>query len=382
MTSERLRLGFFTAASFGVLGVHVPFWPAWLAERGMSEVQIGTLGMAYMCARGIASPMWAHFVDRSGHRRRWLVAFTCASLLAFAPFQLANGFPALLAVTLAFALVNAPVLPLGENLLVLQARERGFDYGSTRVWGSIAFMLASWAAGWILDGGALGRAWWLVMGLLALSAASALRLPADPPEPRRAPQLFPLGTLFRDRRVFALLAGGGIVQAAHAMYYLFSTLHWENAGLSTATIGALWAEAVVAETIFFALARRVNERWSERMLMLSAVAAGAVRWSVLASTTDVTSIALVQWLHAFTFAAAHLAVIRRLQHVVPVQLSASAQSLYGALNIGAHALVISAITPLYASHGAVAYWPMIAVAALGGAWAVWGMGSAPLRRSA
>ncbi|MFM7299157.1 MAG: MFS transporter, partial [Planctomycetota bacterium] len=95
-----------------------------------------------------------------------------------------------------------------------------------------------------------------------------------------------------------------------------------------------------------------------------------------------TSIALVQWLHAFTFAAAHLAVIRRLQHVVPVQLSASAQSLYGALNIGAHALVISAITPLYASRGAVAYWPMIAVAALGGAWAVWGMGSAPLRRSA
>ncbi len=380
MKSDRLRLGAFTAASFGVLGVHVPFWPAWLEHRGLSEVQIGTLGMAYMCARGLASPMWAHFVDRSGHRRRWLVGFTLASLLAFAPFQLADGFTALLAITLGFAFVNAPVLPLGENLLVLQARERGFDYGSTRLWGSIAFMGASWAAGWILNGGELGRTWWLVMGLLALSALSALRLPADPPEPRRAPQLFPLGTLFRDRRVLALLVGGGIVQAAHAMYYMFSTLHWEKAGLSTATIGALWAEAVVAETIFFALARRVNERWSERALMISAVVAGVVRWSVLASTTDVLAIALVQWLHAFTFAAAHLAVIRRLQHVVPVQLSASAQSLYGALNIGAHALVISAITPLYASEGAVAYWPMIGVGVVGGAWALWGMGSGATRR--
>ncbi len=382
MKSERLRLGLFTAASFGVLGVHVPFWPAWLEHRGMSEVQIGTLGMAYMCARGIASPLWAHFVDRSGHRRRWLVGFTCASLLAFAPFELASGFSALLGLTLAFALVNAPVLPLGENLLVLQARERGFDYGSTRLWGSIAFMVVSWGAGWILDGGALGRTWWLVMALLALSATSALRLPADPPEPRRAPQLFPLGTLFRDRRVFALLAGGGIVQAAHAMYYMFSTLHWEKAGLSTATIGALWAEAVVAETIFFALARRLNERCTERVLMLSAVIAGVARWSVLASTTDVVAIASVQWLHAFTFAAAHLAVIRRLQHVVPVQLSASAQSLYGAMNIAAHALVISLITPLYASHGADAYWPMIAVGVLGGATALWGMGHVSFRRSA
>ena len=381
MKSDRLRLSAFTAASFGVLGVHVPFWPAWLEHRGMSEVEIGTLGMAYMCARGIASPLWAHFVDRSGHRRGWLVAFTCASLLAFAPFELASGFAALLGVTLLFAAVHAPVLPLGENLLVLQARERGFDYGSTRLWGSIAFMLASWAAGWILDGGELGRTWWLVMGLLALSATSALRLPADPVEPRRAPQLFPLGALFRDRRVLALLVGGGIVQAAHAMYYLFSTLHWEKAGISTATIGALWAEAVIAETVFFALARRVNERWSERALMTSAVVAGTVRWSVLASSTEVVSIALVQWLHAFTFAAAHLAVIRKLQHVVPVQLSASAQSLYGALNIGAHAVVISAITPLYASHGAVAYWPMIAVGLVGGWWAAWGMGSAAARRS-
>ena len=374
MGSDRLRLACFTAASFGVLGVHVPFWPGWLESRGLSAVEIGELGMVYMCTRGVASPTWAHFVDRSGRRKLWLVAFTLAALVCFAPFAWAHEYPALLALTVLFGVAHAPVLPLGENLLVLQARERGIDYGRTRLWGSVAFMGASLGAGIVLDDGAWSRTWWLVMVVLALSAVSALCLPADPVRPRPRAVGVPLAELLSDRRALAVLAGGGIVQSAHAMYYMFSTLHWEQSGHSTQLIGAFWAEAVVAETLFFAFARQLGGRGSERVLMVLAVLAGAVRWSVLASTSAVAPVAAAQLLHAFTFAAAQLAVVRHLQHAVPERLSASAQSLYGALNIGAHALVLSGITPLYASSGAAAYWPMIAVGAVGGALAIWGMG--------
>jgi PPP family 3-phenylpropionic acid transporter len=375
MGSDRLRLACFTAASFGVLGVHVPFWPGWLEHRGLSAVEIGELGMVYMCTRGVASPMWAHFVDRSGRRKLWLIAFTLGAVVGFAPVAWADDYPALLALTILFGIAHAPVLPLGENLLVLQARERGIDYGRTRLWGSVAFMGASLGAGMLLDDGSWSRTWWLVLLALALSAAAALALPADPTGPRKRAVGVPLAELLGNRRALAVLAGGGIVQSAHAMYYMFSTLHWEESGHSTRLIGALWAEAVVAETLFFAFARQLGGRGSERYLMLFAVLAGAIRWSVLASTTSVVPVAGAQLLHALTFAAAHLAVVRHLQHAVPERLSASAQSLYGALNIGAHALVLSFITPLYASSGATAYWPMIAVGAVGGALALWGMSS-------
>ena len=44
-------------------------------------------------------------------------------------------------------------------------------------------------------------------------------------------------------RVFVIfLIAVGLVQASHAAYYGFATIHWRAAGLSDAVIGALWAE--------------------------------------------------------------------------------------------------------------------------------------------
>lgn len=373
MRSDKARLSLFIAASFGVLGVHLPFWPAWLEQRGMSTLQIGTLGMAWAWTRGAASPVWAHFVDQSGHRRRWLAGFALASLLLFAPFVALDSFAALLGLTVLFCVAHAAVLPLGENLLVLQSRERGIDYGSVRLWGSVAFVLANWTAGFALDGGHAERAWVLVLACLALAALAAFRLPPDPPATPVPRVRVPMAGLLRDRRVLAALAGGGILQAGHATYYMFATLHWQAAGHSTSVIGALWSEGVIAEAFLFAGARALVERFGDRGLMLAAIAGSAVRWAVLASTTALPVLFGVQWLHALTFSAAHVAVMAFIGRAVAREQSASAQSLYGAFNIAAHALTLVAVTPLYDRAGGLAYWPMIGIAFAGGSLAMWGM---------
>jgi PPP family 3-phenylpropionic acid transporter len=53
-----------------------------------------------------------------------------------------------------------------------------------------------------------------------------------------------------------------------------------------------------------------------------------VRWVVMAQTTDVIALALVQPLHGLTFAALHLACMRLIVGIVPPHLAATAQALY------------------------------------------------------
>ncbi len=78
-----------------------------------------------------------------------------------------------------------------------------------------------------------------------------------------------------------------------AAYYGFSALHWQAAGLSEATIGWLWAEGVAVEVLLFALSGAVMARASPAALLMLAALAGMLRWTVLASSTDLIPTVLI-----------------------------------------------------------------------------------------
>lgn len=365
----------FFAVSVAVLGVFIPFWPAWLEARGSSKLEIGRLVAAWAWSRGLAGPVLAHFVDRSGRRRQWILALSAASALAFAPFVFANSFAALLAVTVLFGALHAQVIPLGENMILFESRRLGFSYASVRWFGSTSFLVVSVLTGWMMEDGAAHRAYSVGLVFLLATCAAAAALPrgdAAPVSGRRAP----LRELAAHRAVLFVLIGVGVLQASHAAYYAYSTLHWSAAGHSTTAIGWLWAEGVIAEIALFVWFGRRPAAVSERALLALAVAGSLARWSCLASTTDLSWLVATQWMHAFTFAAAHLAAMTFLARSVGVDLSATAQSVYSSVNIAAHATTVALAAPLFDAHGGAVFWPMIPIALAGGALAYAGLAGA------
>jgi len=99
--------------------------------------------------------------------------------------------------------------------------------------------------------------------------------------------------------------------------------------------------------------------------MALAAVAGVIRWSVMAQTSDVVAIALVQPLHGITFALLHLACMRRIRDIVPAGLEGTAQALYGTVGIGAATAVLTLVSgALYARAGAEAFWGMAALCAI------------------
>ena len=156
------------------------------------------------------------------------------------------------------------------------------------------------------------------------------------------------------------------MQAAHAVFYTFGTLHWRAQGLSADWCGALWAISIVVEIGLFAFSRRGGASASapSQLIALGAAAGGGAldrRW---ASIRRSLLLVPLQVLHGLTFGAAHLGAIHFMARTVPEGQAGTAQALYasvdGGVGMGAAMLLAG---PLYADFGGRAYWAMAALAA-------------------
>src|SRR5213082_3272714 len=144
------RLGAFYAASFLVVGIQTPFWPVWLAGRGLDAPEIALLFAAGIWAKVIATPLVGGLADRLGRRRAIMVALAAAACIAYAALWPAWGFWPLLWLNLVAGVAQSALMPLGDSITLAAVRGEGLDYGRVRVWGSVSFILAAVASGWLL----------------------------------------------------------------------------------------------------------------------------------------------------------------------------------------------------------------------------------------
>jgi PPP family 3-phenylpropionic acid transporter len=356
------RIAFFYSAVFAVVGVQLPFWPVFLASRGADAAEIGLLLAMPLVVKLVANPAAGILADRTGSRRGIMAGLAAAALGAYALFGVAHGFWPLAAATSLAAAAFSPLLPLGENVAVRVAHERGLDYGRLRLWGSLAFIIAALASGELLGRGGADWALRLVLLFVFLVLASCVLLPeteaaATRPRPWR---------LLRERRLLLVLLAATLVQASHSAYYVVATLHWQALGHSSATIGWLWAEGVVAEIVLFWFGGKLVRRLGPLRLIAFAGLAGLARWFGTAGAESLPALVLLQAMHGLTFGAAHLGVMHFLGRALPPSLSATGQALYSTMNGIGFGLGMAAAGALYAVAAWLA-WAVMAAAAGAGA---------------
>jgi MFS transporter, PPP family, 3-phenylpropionic acid transporter len=167
-------------------------------------------------------------------------------------------------------------------------------------------------------------------------------------------------TLLRQRAFVRVTLVAALVLGSHAMYDSFAVIRWSEAGISPATIGLLWSESVAGEALVFLLIGPTLLRVLNLTGALALAAfCGLVRWGVMAQTTEVAALALVQPLHGFTFALLHLASMRIVTDTVPSALAGTAQAVYGLVGVGGATAVFIVLSGwLYARFGLAAFWAM------------------------
>jgi PPP family 3-phenylpropionic acid transporter len=362
------RLSGYGAAYFFASGAFMSYWPVWLRDRGIQDSQIGTLFMSRQLVSVGATLLIGVVAHRLGNVRGVILALAAAATVLMTGYQFSYTFLAILAVSLVWGGVWAPTMALYDGVLVNETKARGFNYGSLRVWGSVAFIL-----GTILCGIAVefkGPPWVLYVGLsgIVLLVPLGMMLPKAEAHHRDAARHAPFGMLdlLKSPPFLLFMVAAGLCQASHAVLYSFGTLTWRAAGLSDVTISLLWAESVAIEILLMLGSGWVLRRLGVCGMIGFALGCGLVRWLGMAFTTALPALIVLQALHAGTFAACHLGAMAFIQRALPASGVALGQSVYYAIGTGAaQALIFQLAGVLYAEFGQRAFLGMFVVSAIG-----------------
>lgn len=367
-----VRLSLVFAAIFFVTGSSLPYLPLWLASVGLSPRQIAVIGGSALMARVLVAPAIAFAADRAGDHRRFLRFFAWAALLGQLLLAELGAFWPILLCSLAISVASSSIMPMAETLAIKGMRSVNLDYGRMRLWGSLSFTAAVLFGGWLLQqtepkaifGPLIAGSLLLALGAQALAqAAPAAR--AGPSGARVRPSLKELAQLAGSANFLLFLLTAGGIQAAHAAFYTFGTLHWRALGISPLVAGLLWTVGVAAEILVFAFSKPVLQRAGAVPMLALGAAAGVVRWSVMAFDPALPLQFVLQALHGLTFGATHLGAIHFMARFVPDGHGGTAQALYAAVSsgvlLGGATLLVG---PLYADYGGRAYLAMAALAAL------------------
>ena len=371
------RLALVYAAFFFTTGWYLPFFPVWLAARGLDPAAIGIVLAAFQLTRIVATPAGTRLADRRGALSRSIAAAELATVAAMALLALASGFPAVLAAVIVMSFVSAPVMPLIDAYALKGLGQRGRAYGPVRLWGSVAFIAASVAGGLIFDLIAPGNLIWLIFAGNCVIAATTLRLvplaPDQPPAPRAAAGHSHL----REPVFLAIAAAGSLIQASHAVYYGFATLDWSARGFDGPLIGVLWGLGIIGEIVLFAFAARIPAAIGPVALIMIGAGGAVLRWTLAAFNPPVAVMILLQLLHGASFGATHLGTMMFLGRNAPEGARAAAQGDIATANSLMMAAASALAGLLYGVSGSLAY---AAMAAMGGTGAACALLAAFLRR--
>lgn len=342
--SAKFSLVYFSI--FIVIGINAPFFPLWLSSKGFTERYIAIILAASVLTKLFANPFFAGLGDKYGNRKIPMLYLSFISTIILFSLNIFNSLYLIAFMAITSWALFAPLMPLTESLTTTAIKKYNFDYGNTRLWGSVSFIIIAFFGGIIIEKYGLKYVPILMtIGALFLFL-SIIIMPTIPSLPAR--KKFSTYALLKNRNFFPFLLACGAIQSSHGIYYGFSTIYWKSIGLSETVIGALWAEGVVFEIILLAYFYKFKNYTSPKIFIIIAGVMAIIRWTLMAYADTILFIALIQILHAFTFGLTHLAAINFISEVMPVRAQAKSQALYSAISMGAFlAVSISVSGDLY-----------------------------------
>ncbi|MCJ2019877.1 MFS transporter [Methylobacterium sp. E-065] len=362
------RLSLLYAVVFTEIGIAMPFMPLWLDALGLDAAVIGVLLALPIATRIAATAPLMSLLDRGLGPRRMILAGSLALSLTYAlmPGAAGIGWPLLAVLIVLNAVAGSPLVPCIDYLtLAAVRRDSRLAYSRIRMAGSIAFLLANLAGGFLLSalGGKLAVP--LLLTGLALGAAvvawrsrSVTGLPHSEAGAGR-PKL--------PASLWLCIGAAAAIQASHGAIYGFGSIYWTSAGIPAAWVGSLWAVGVLSEIVLFAAMPALPAAWRSPVRLLSLGAAAAILRAVGMFLIGDRLAALVplQCLHGLTFGATQLGAMAAVSAYAPDGARGRAQGTLSAVNasISVVATLVSGFA--YRAGGPLAFLLMAPLAAAG-----------------
>lgn len=368
-----IKLSPFQWASFNFFGFYcaygvlLPFLPMWLNFHGYDTETIGLLIASGYLFRFIGAMFFAKRVSHSNQLISLNRALTWATVLVLIGMAWAvSSVWLLLPVFALFHILNGGAMPIADTISSTWQQQIGLDYGKTRLFGSIAFVVGSISTGYLVADWGENSILWILLGFLVMLGCGQLLNPSqwfhDQPKTQTQNDIG-YWLLFKVPTTWRMLLAVSLIQASHAAYYAYSTIYWNAQGISTQQASLLWGVAVLAEIVFFFFSNKLFKTWKiSHLIMLSALGS-VLRWILLANISDFSLLVIVQCFHALSYGMGHYAMIRYIA-TQEVKHIAKLQALYfGCASCVLMALFTFIAGLAYQHSPTVSFWLMVIFAA-------------------
>lgn len=323
------------AMYFGALGVTAPYLNLYLQDLGFSLAMIGTITALMVAVRIVGQLGWSWLADQTGQSVLIIRSASVATVMLIASGWYLGASWILVPAMLLWSVTLSACLPQIESITLSRLGPDKSRYGRVRLWGSLGFMLSVVATGYALDITDTSIIMVLMMLLYSGLALSLFAVPRSALSQGEVSSSITEPLLKSVRRVWLLLFVCFLMQASHAPFYTFFSIHLDSLGYSGAQTGALWAIGVVCEVLVFYVAARLLHVMGAQWLLVLTFAAATVRWILLATLAQYPVwVSISQCLHGLTFGACHAASI----HLVHDRFHASSryrgQAIYASVTYG------------------------------------------------
>ncbi len=347
------------------MGSVLPYLPVFLADRGLSDAQVGyvlSLGGLAVLLTPVLTTLLADLRFENRALLAWVFAASAGSL---AWLLACKGFWMLLAVHGLFSLAFIPALSLQDGLVFtergrrLKAGLRVTPYHMVRVYGTVGFILPSVVLYLMMAGGApIGTSLWCgaVVGVLAMvntallpktrGAVGGSSVTAEVPDPhppagldRSTPTSQALRCMLQ-RDVLLFCVAGWLLQLAAGAFYAFYPIYLvQDIGVDKQWLGPISSVGVSLEIVYMLGFGWLLKRLGLRRLMAIGAAAIAVRMALLAFVPSVGVAVGTQVLHGMMVLVIHVAPPVYLNHRAGPAFRNSIQGLYAMVVFGTGRIV-------------------------------------------
>ena len=305
--------------SYAVLGSVVPFLSVLLAERGLSDSQVGDV-WAVSTLGVIFTPILVTLLaDTAVAPRLLMAALFCLAGLFLAVLMPAQTFWPILVLYSLHQFALQPVFPLQDGVhFAAQAlrRDHGLPeapYHTVRVWGTIGYIIPSAALYFALKPGhSLTPTIVCGIAFCAIGAIGSLFLPHTPPQPRDAAEsrlpTLAAAKAIAEPHVLIFCVAMFLIHMGSQAYYQFYPLHLTRVcGIDKEWVGLIQQIGTVGEIFYmFAFAWFVRRLTLRRLMYLGALAI-SLRMVLLVAFPYAGVAIGVQVIHGLTVLVIHVA---------------------------------------------------------------------------
>lgn len=317
--------------------VAVGAFASWLAPfldyRGVSATAIGYGFAVVSVGRALLPPLWGTLADRLTRKEPLLAVVTLGAGCSFLVLFFEKPPELLFAGMVVFGLFFAPLFPLLDAQVISFLGDERQQYARMRLFGSLGFLVASFAIGPMVEAAGLRIVPWILTTPLLLSAGIAAFLPTGRSPTSSSPEEMRTATI-NWRALTPVLAVVVLAQASHGPYWSYFAIFLGQRDVSPTVIGLILATAIAAEILFMAMAPAFLRRFGARSVLLMGISTAALRWLLCSVTANLGVLWASQLLHAGSYAMVYVAGVALVDDASPPDKKAFGQTVLSSCSHG------------------------------------------------